>query len=275
MPFNSLDFWILFIPLIMGYRLIPERYKNLYILSLSYFYYSLFEWRFCIIIMTSTLTDFLCAQWIKNSSSRSTKRLSLGISLFSNLSLLIIFKYFYINISAWGLQALINDSSPLKFSVALTFPIGISFYTFQTLSYTIDCYRGKIQPTRNFINFATYVSYFPQLLAGPIERASSLLTQIEAPNRDDKVDYKYGFYIILLGLVKKNFYSSFFLYELNEMQNQENTILSLFCRGVFMIMYVYTDFSGYCDIGRGLSHLFGIKLSLNFKPFYYAKNPTQ
>ncbi|NQZ19968.1 MAG: MBOAT family protein, partial [Bdellovibrionales bacterium] len=225
--------------------------------------------------MTSTLTDFLCAQWIKNSSSRSTKRLSLGISLFSNLSLLIIFKYFYINISAWGLQALINDSSPLKFSVALTFPIGISFYTFQTLSYTIDCYRGKIQPTRNFINFATYVSYFPQLLAGPIERASSLLTQIEAPNRDDKVDYKYGFYIILLGLVKKNFYSSFFLYELNEMQNQENTILSLFCRGVFMIMYVYTDFSGYCDIGRGLSHLFGIKLSLNFKPFYYAKNPTQ
>jgi alginate O-acetyltransferase complex protein AlgI len=276
LPFNHLNFWFLFAPLIVIYWLIPHRGKNFFLLITSYLFYSFFDWRYCLIILFSTIVDYQVGKHAYSFAKDWRAKALLSISLACNLGLLIGFKYFYQNLSDQALHSLADGSESFSFFLALSFPIGISFYTFQTLSYTIDCYRRQIKPCRSLIDFALYVAFFPQLLAGPIERAGHLLPQLQSTKKIQWSQIQSGLLIILLGLVKKNFYAEYMWDQLQSLSNLGlDSGPSLLGLAFLMTFYVYFDFSGYCDMGRGLAQLFGINISLNFRPFYYAKTPTE
>jgi alginate O-acetyltransferase complex protein AlgI len=184
MLFNSPEF-LLFLPIVFGlYWFVVLRNlqaQNALLLVASYVFYGWWDWRFLGLIALSTVVDFLVGLRIDEADEKRTKKAWLWVSLAVNLGLLGYFKYsnFFIEswVDAWATAGVTMHVSSLK----VILPVGISFYTFQTLSYSIDIYRGQIKPTRNFINFAAFVSFFPQLVAGPIERASRLLPQIEKP----------------------------------------------------------------------------------------------
>lgn len=181
MLFNSsafLAFYLLFFPIYWTvHKNIPVR--NALILVASYFFYGSWDWRFLSLIFISTVIDFYCGQKIHQSEDSKTRKVFLALSLISNLGILVVFKYFGFFVSSFVdlMSALGIDANFTTLHIIL--PVGISFYTFQTMSYTIDIYRRSMTPANNFLDFAAFVSFFPQLVAGPIERAKALLPQIE------------------------------------------------------------------------------------------------
>ena len=206
MLFNSPEF-LLFLPIVFGlYWFVVQRNlkaQNALLVIASYVFYGWWDWRFLGLIALSTLVDFFVGLQIDKAHVKRDRRAWLGVSLLVNLGLLCYFKYsnFFIQswIDAWASVGVTMQVSSLK----VILPVGISFYTFQTLSYSIDIYRGNIKPTRSLVNFSAFVSFFPQLVAGPIERASRLLPQIE-----NRRDFKYedgmaGLQLILWGMFKK------------------------------------------------------------------------
>jgi len=178
MLFNSLQFFLFFIIVYSLYLALSHRWQNRMLLVASYLFYGAWSWKFLFLILTSTLLDYNCGLKIYKTQDRGRKKLFLFFSICGNLTILGFFKYY--NFFAHNLQSLLSyfgfSFQPLFLNIIL--PVGISFYTFQTMSYTIDVFRGELQPARNFFDYALYVSFFPQLLAGPIERATLLLPQI-------------------------------------------------------------------------------------------------
>ena len=194
MGFNTLSFWIVFIVLLSLYHSLPRgSSRNILLLVASYALYSAWDIRFLPFIIISTLVDFSAGFFVRPQRKNWQRNLALTASLVINLGFLCTFKYLLeiFTIFPEALQSL----GP---------PLGISFYTFQTISYTLDCYRGKISPTKNLFDFALYVSFFPQLIAGPIEKAKHLLPQITSDRHVSWQDCREGFCLILLGLFKKN-----------------------------------------------------------------------
>ena len=184
MVFNSLVFLVFFLIVYGLYRVLPHKGQNLLLLVASYFFYGWWDWRFLSLIFISTLVDFWAGLAIDRAADKPRRRqIALWISLATNLGFLGFFKYF--NFFADSLTAMLNTMGVAAAArhLDIILPVGISFYTFQTMSYTLDIYRGQMKPTRSFLNFAAFVSFFPQLVAGPIERASRLLPQIEQPRR--------------------------------------------------------------------------------------------
>ncbi|MES0489107.1 MAG: MBOAT family O-acyltransferase [Leptospirales bacterium] len=227
------------------------------------------------LLFSSTIIDFATAQWIHRTQNITHRRFFFGLSLTGNLGMLFAFKYtdFFIE----NLNFLASNSEP---GIELTnwlLPVGISFYTFQTLSYTIDVYQKKIEPTKDFIQFAIFVSFFPQLVAGPIERASKLLQQLAKKNVATREDYEMGFQRILWGLVKKLVLADRFAIIVDQVYANPSeyggwiTLLALFC----FTLQLYLDFSAYTDIAIGIARIFGIKLSENFDWPYLAENPSE
>ena len=205
MIFNSLTFFI-FLPLVLALYILLRKNRiaqNILLLASSYFFYGWWDYRFLGLIAFSTVIDYYCGLKINESSERKVKKTYLYISIFTNLGLLWIFKYF--NFFADSFSTLANniglETSPFFLDVIL--PVGISFYTFQTLSYSIDIYRGKLNPTKDFISFASFVSFFPQLVAGPIERASHLLPQFTSNRETNFQNIKLGLQFFIWGLFKK------------------------------------------------------------------------
>lgn len=276
MLFNSLAF-ALFLPLtfygywaLRGFRL---NVQNLYLLLISYLFYGWWDWRFLLLIMTSSLTDYLIGQRMPDASNKMRKLL-LGLSLGINLGLLGFFKYFNFFIDSFvslsetlGFQANIN-------SLNIILPVGISFYTFQTLSYTIDIYRGKIQPVQNPITFFAFVSFFPQLVAGPIERAKNLLPQLNTERQFNYDEALLGLRQILWGLFKKMVIADNCApYVDTIFANPEAMPTGTLLIGVILFAFqIYGDFSGYSDIAIGTARLFGIKLMQNFRYPYFASD---
>ena len=175
MLFNSYSFWIFLGVVLALYVPLRHRRQNLLLLAASYFFYSCWDWRFLSLILLSTVTDYLCGLRIGSAATDATKRACVWISVCVNLGILGAFKYF--GFFQESLQ-LVLASAGIELSMIdwqIVLPVGISFYTFQTMSYTIDVYRGTIEPERDPLNFSLYVAFFPQLVAGPIERASTLL----------------------------------------------------------------------------------------------------
>ena len=294
MLFNSLEF-LLFLPVVFAaywtLNLWTNRprglqLQNLLLLFASYVFYGWWDWRFLSLIAFSTLVDFAVGLQIAKANVRDiaddadesvrsrTARRWLGVSLAVNLGLLGYFKYanFFIEnwIQAWSSIGVAMDPWSLK----VILPVGISFYTFQTLSYSIDVYRRKLVPTSNLIEFAAFVSFFPQLVAGPIERASALLPQIGSRRRFDYKEGVHGLRLILWGMFKKVVVADTCALYVNDVFDNcsEYSGATLMMGAVFFAFQIYGDFSGYSDIAIGTARLFGIKLMTNFRTPYFSRD---
>lgn len=275
MLFNSLEF-ALFLPIVFFiYWVVLKDYlkaQNFFILIASYIFYGWWDWRFLSLIVLSSLLDFHVGRLLHTSQSAGKRKLLLGLSLFINLGLLAFFKYFNFFISNFSNAFTIFGMHPNIVTLKIILPVGISFYTFQTLSYTIDIYRKKISPTNDIIAFFSFVSFFPQLVAGPIERASHLLPQFLKKRAFDYQKAKLGSKQILYGLFKKIVVADTLsvyvdvVYSNTQIHSGGTLAIATF----FFAFQIYCDFSGYSDLAIGISKLFGFDLMTNFKRPYFS-----
>lgn len=243
----------------------PFKYRKSILLFASYWLY--FKWNeyFLILVIISTVVDYFCAINIERYPQK--KKIYLYLSLFVNLGILFSFKYynFFIdNINSLFQLTNIKQNIP-HYNILL--PAGISFYTFQTISYTIDVYRGRIPAKRDFTTFSLYVSFFPQIIAGPIERARDLIPQLESKVKFNYSNFSNGFRLILLGVFKKVAIANILAYTQHRVFDTayENNSFTVAISSFLFAIEIFCDFSGYCDIAIGSARLFGIKLSDNFK----------
>ena len=268
MLFNSIDFAI-FLPLVFGaFWLLPNRsgWQNSTLLLASLVFYGWWDYRFLSLILFSTIVDFTIGQQIQRTNAQGKRKMLLGISLFTNLGLLGFFKYFNFFQNSF-IQAFTFFGHDLEgFSLTIILPVGISFYTFQTLSYTIDVYRKEMTPVRKFIDFATFVTFFPQLVAGPIERAKKIIPQLQASRIFDYQQAKSGLHLIIFGLFRKIVIADNLGIYVDRIWQYPNAITPymVVLASVFFSVQIYMDFSGYSRIARGVAQLFGIKLMVNF-----------
>lgn len=277
MLFNSFTFFLFFIIVFFVYwfplKQITKR-QNIFILISSYVFYGWWDWRFLGLIILSTLVDYFVGIFLSKESKENKRKVLLGISVVFNLGLLCYFKYYNFFIENWinAWQSIGVESNITSLNIIL--PVGISFYTFQTMSYTIDVYRNKIKNSKSLINFAAFVAFFPQLVAGPIERASHLLPQFSIKR---VFDYKYavsGIYLIVWGLFKKIVIADTCATYVNVIfDNYESmNTLSLLLGAVYFAFQIYGDFSGYSDIAIGVSRLLGFDIMQNFNKPYFSRN---
>jgi D-alanyl-lipoteichoic acid acyltransferase DltB (MBOAT superfamily) len=277
MLFNSFEFVAFFAVVLLVYPRLQHRAQNVFLLLASYYFYACWDWRFTGLLATSTVVDYCVAHALAAEERAGRRRALLLVSLITNLGILGFFKYFdfFIASAVELLSGMGVSTNPFLLRVLL--PVGISFYTFQTLAYTIDVYRRSQEPTRDFIAFGVYVAYFPQLVAGPIERASRLLPQILSPRAVTTQQWASGAQLILWGYVKKVAVAdSLAPYVDAAFANPENVsggtlLLAVYC----FALQIYCDFSGYSDIARGVSRLLGIELMENFKQPYLSRNITE
>ena len=277
MFFNSLDFAI-FLPIVfIVYWFITNRnlkLQNFIIVLASYVFYGWWDWRFLSLIIFSTIIDYSVGLRFSNTTKPSERKFLLMISLAINLGLLGFFKYFNFFIESFNAAFASAGIHTNMSSLNIILPVGISFYTFQTMSYTIDIYRNKIEHTKNILAFMAFVSFFPQLVAGPIERASHLLPQF-LKNR--KFDYKKassGIKLIAWGFFKKVVIADNAAQLVNEIfKNYPNeSYISLIVGTILFAFQIYCDFSGYSDIAIGLGRILGFDLMYNFKFPYFSSN---
>jgi len=272
--FNSFEFAVFLAIILLGYSLLGKRGQNLWLLCASYTFYGLWDWRFLTLIAFSTTVDYLVAQRIGRSDAVVYRKQLLILSLFCNLGLLGIFKYFNFFIDSFvsiGAQIGLDLGSP---ALRLLPPVGISFYTFQSMAYSIDVYRRELKPERNYITFALFISYFPQLVAGPIERARRLLPQLQRQRHITLNCIKSGLVLILIGLFKKVVVADNAGVVVNRIFNdiENQSSATLLAGGILFTLQIYCDFSGYSNMARGMSRLLGIHLVENFKTPYLSAN---
>lgn len=276
MTFSSFDFF-LFLPitLVLYYALRHQlRAQNTMLLVASYIFYGAWDWRFLSLIIGSTIVDFICGARIANRPGQKGRWLAL--SCCSNLGLLFVFKYFNFFQNSFCDLMGVCGLTVNPYLVEIILPVGISFYTFQTMSYSIDIYRGKLKPTNNLLDFALFVAYFPQLVAGPVERAVRLLPQISAPRVIDWYQIRCGAWLIVWGYYKKVFVADNISGIVDTAFAAEGTTGGAMALvGVYTFaIQIYCDFSGYTDIARGCSKLMGIELMRNFNHPYFARSPS-
>ena len=275
MVFNSLHFVWFFLVVYALYRVLPHRAQNWLLLVASYYFYAAWDWRFLGLLIASTLVDYTCGIVLGRTESRARRRVILCLSLGFNLTMLGFFKYF--NFFAENLHAMFGALGwRLDFvTVRVLLPVGISFYTFVTMSYVIDVYRREIPPTRDLVDFGVFVAYFPHLVAGPILRASRLLTQIDAPRRITAEQMRDGAWLVAWGFFQKIFVAdnlaslANMVFDPATHQTGVNVLLGTYA----FAFQIYGDFAGYSNIARGTSKLMGIELIENFRFPYFVRSP--
>ena len=277
MLFNSIDFAI-FLPIVFViYWFVVNKslkLQNVFIVFASYVFYGWWDWRFLSLILFSTLVDYLVGIALSKQQDSGKRKILLWTSIIVNLGFLGFFKYynFFVDNFVQAFSFFGQDIQPNTLNIIL--PVGISFYTFQTLSYTIDVYRRKLEPTIDFISFAAFVSFFPQLVAGPIERASNLLPQFYVKRHFNYSKAVDGLRQILWGLFKKVVIADNCAQFANTIFDGYETYSAstLFLGAVFFAFQIYGDFSGYSDIAIGTSRLFGFDLKRNFATPYFSRD---
>ena len=277
MLFNSVEF-LIFLPIVFVFYwyIFQESVKaqNVFILLASYVFYGWWDPRFLILIVISSFVDFTIGNLLYKTSDQKRKKLFLSISILFNLGLLAFFKYFNFFIDSFSDLISLFGFQVNEFSLQLILPVGISFYTFQTLSYSIDIYKGKLKPTNDWISFFAFVSFFPQLVAGPIERAQNLLPQFYKSRNFSVELSKQGLRQILYGLFKKIVIADSCSIYVNDIFANYTSYSSwtLIIGTVLFAFQIYGDFSGYSDIAIGTSKLFGFKLMQNFAFPYFSRD---
>lgn len=277
MLFNSIDFAV-FLPIVfLLYWLLANKslkLQNALIVLASYVFYGWWDWRFLSLILFSTLVDYTIGRKLKSEKNQTKRKILLWTSIFVNLGFLGFFKYANFFLDNFTAAFSFFGSEIATNSLDIILPVGISFYTFQTLSYTIDVYKQKIEPTKDFIVFSAFVSFFPQLVAGPIERATNLLPQFYKKRTFDLSKAVDGMRQILWGLFKKIVIADSCAELANQIFNNsaEMNGSTLVLGALFFTFQIYGDFSGYSDIAIGTSRLFGFNLMQNFKFPYFSRD---
>ncbi|MCD9855259.1 MBOAT family protein [Epilithonimonas sp. JDS] len=277
MLFNSLHFAI-FLPVVfIFYWFFTNKnlkLQNALLLVSSYFFYACWDWRFMFLLLFSTLLDYITGLKMQDSKTQNQKRFWFWLSIIINLGFLGVFKYynFFAASFAQSVSHLGWEISPLMLNVVL--PVGISFYTFHGLSYVIDIYKNRIKAERNFVDYAVFVSFFPLLVAGPIERATHLLPQIKKKRTFDYSKAANGLRQILWGLFKKIVIADNCAVFANQIFNNSEDMSgsTLVLGALFFTFQIYGDFSGYSDIALGTARLFGVELLRNFAFPYFSRD---
>ena len=278
MLFNSIEF-LLFLPIVFVlYWFVFNknlRGQNSLVLISSCVFYGWWDYRFLSLIFLSTVVDYIIGLNIPKQDSERKQKLLLWCSVLLNLSVLGFFKYYNFFVDSWiDLFSSIGYEIKSVWTLNIILPVGISFYTFQTMSYAIDIYRKKLEPTKDFISFASFVSFFPQLVAGPIERATNLLPQILNKREFNYEQGVQGLRLIIWGMFKKVVVADSLAPIVDNIFNNYNDFGggTLWLGAVYFAFQIYCDFSGYSDIAIGTSKLFGFELMSNFKFPYFSRN---
>ena len=264
MQFHTLQFAVFFAVVYAAYLILPFRWQNWLLLGASYYFYCSWDWRFSFLLFAVTVLNFLGGALIASAPDEKTKKFRLFCCVFGNLAILGTFKYL----------GLLTGGSPW-FSAVL--PLGLSFYTFQMMSYPIDAGRGLLEPTRDFAGFALFGSFFPTIVAGPIERARNLLPQISAPRTVTAQKVSEGAWLIFYGLYKKilladNLSRATAPVFASPSSRSGATMLA----AVYLFAFqIYADFSGYSDMARGVARLMGFELSINFRTPFFSSNVSE
>ncbi len=277
MLFTSIDFAI-FLPIVfILYWFLTNKdlkLQNLLIVAASYLFYGWWDWRFLSLILFSTIVDFTIGQKLRNQENKPKRKALLWTSILVNLGFLGFFKYYNFFLDNFITAFSFFGQEIQGNSLNIILPVGISFYTFQTLSYTIDVYNRKLKPTKDFIAFSAFVCFFPQLVAGPIERATRLLPQFYKKRTFNYSKAGDGMYQILWGFFKKIVIADNCAEYANLIFNNSTDYSgsTLFLGALFFTFQIYGDFSGYSDIAIGTSRLFGFDLMQNFNFPYFSRD---
>jgi alginate O-acetyltransferase complex protein AlgI len=280
MLFNSLEFGI-FLPivfvlywLVFTHRL---RMQNMLLITAGFVFYGWWDWRFLGLLIFTSGIDFLVAKWLMRAEAQGRRKFLLGISLTANLGLLGFFKYYNFFVESFQQAFTFLGHTPDIQTLKIVLPVGISFYTFQSLSYTIDVYRKQLTATRDPVTFFAFVSFFPQLLAGPIERARHMVPQFEQPRLFRVDQARDGLRQILWGLFKKvliadscSFYPNLVFGDPDHYGGSAHLLAT-----VVFAFQIYCDFSGYSDMALGLAKLFGFELMRNFAYPYFSRDVAE
>lgn len=272
MLFNSMAFAI-FLPIVFAlYWLLPHRFRWVLLLVSSYYFYMSWDARYLLLILFTTLVSYVAARRIETAVTKKKKKICVAAALTVSLGVLFFFKYynFFATSLTETLQKYAIEVHPKTLAVIV--PVGISFYTFQTLSYVIDVYRGDIKAEHHFGKYAAFISFFPQLVAGPIERSKNLLPQIREERKFDYDQASYGVLLMVWGFFKKLVVADNLAIHVDAIYGNINnyTGLPLVAAVLFFALQIYCDFSGYSDIAIGTAKLFGINLMANFKSPYFS-----
>ncbi len=272
MLFNSLKFLIFFPIVTLVYFLIPQRVKYLWLLCASYYFYMCWNPEYAILIAVSTVITWLSGIFIEKGKTPLSRKLTVAASFTINLAILFYFKYFYFtmdNINAIRAALHLSALTP-KFDVIL--PVGISFYTFQALSYTVDVYRHDVEPEKNLLKYALFVSFFPQLVAGPIERSKNLLSQVNAEHHFDYNRVRSGLLVMLWGFFLKLVIADRAAIAVNTVYNNsaDFTGIQLAIATILFAVQIYCDFESYSTIAKGAARVMGFELMDNFHQPYFS-----
>lgn len=278
MLFNSLDFVLFFAVVYSAYLLLNHRWQNHLLLVASYFFYGCWDWRFLSLIALSTTVDYVASRRIyaARSDAVRTRRQWVAFSVIVNLGVLAFFKYF--NFFADSAETLLAAMgfNPTHLQLRIILPVGISFYTFQSMSYTLDVYRGQLKPARSLFEYALFVSFFTQLVAGPIERASNLLGQVQRPRVVTWSGIQMGAWLFFWGLFKKVVIGDNLAVWADQVfSGQVEWTTGTVLTGVYAFaLQIYCDFSAYSDMARGLGSAMGFNIMSNFRNPYFALDPS-
>ena len=278
MLFNSFIFWGFFAVVLGVYRFLPHRAQNVWLLLAGYVFYGYWDWRFLSLLIISSCADFALGNLIARTEEQSRRKSMLVLSITLNLVFLGFFKYFGFFVESMNQLLMdigINSALPV---LHIVLPVGISFYTFQSMSYTIDVYRREMQPAPTLLGYATYVSFFPQLLAGPIERPNRLLPQVLNPRVITRSLVAEGVYLCVYGLFKKVVIADNMAVIANHVFGRDPSTLTAteVLVGIYAFAFqIYGDFSGYSSIAKGLANFLGFDLMWNFRMPYLARSPSE
>lgn len=277
MLFNSLQFAVFFIIVYSVYLIMNHKWQNRMLLVASCIFYGAWNWRFLFLMFTSISFDYFCALKIHGSNDEKVRKRFLLLSIIINLSILGFFKYF--NFFASNLQAMFyNLGLPISMRIInVILPVGISFYTFEAMSYVLDVYKRKMEPTRDYLDYALFVTYFPHLVAGPIMRAKDLLPQISFPRQIKRCEFYKGCHLIFWGLFQKIFIADSLAKMVDPVfasRPPYDGLLVLLSIYAFAFQ-IYCDFAGYSNIARGLGKVMGFDIMVNFNLPYFSTNPQE
>ena len=277
MLFHTLQFAVFFAVVYILYLLLPHKLQNRILLIASYIFYGAWDWRYLSLLLISTTVDYFCGIYIQKVTIKKVKKRIVCFSIATNLTLLGVFKYYDFFAENFQIFLAIFGLSVQPYLLNLVLPVGISFYTFQTMSYTIDVYRGRLKPAKNFLDFALYVSFFPQLVAGPIERGVRLIPQILKPREVNKEKIHRGLYFFFWGLFLKSFIADNLAGFVDPTFNSLGPYAGaevLLATYAFSFQ-IYCDFAGYSFMAIGLALVMGIELMENFRRPYFSKNISE
>ena len=277
MLFNSLLFLVFFAIVYLAYLLCSHKWQNRLLIAASCLFYASWNWKFLFLMLFSITTDYFCSKYIYLSQDKLRRKILLLISVTVNLSILFFFKYCHFFLD--NVESLLNTflPNPIHFTFKIILPLGISFYTFEAISYTLDVYRGTTKPAQKYWDYLLFVIYFPHLIAGPIMRAKNFIPQVASP-RMLKLEYFYeGCFLIFWGLFEKIFIAD----NLAKIVNPVFASPAPYDGGsVLLAVYafafqIFCDFDGYSNMARGLGKCMGFEIAINFRLPYFAANPME